>query len=181
MPRQIFTAADIALLARQSAGSTLVLGEADVVTAEALDAARRLGVRLTRPSTGPLTPPARGATAGSLPPLKVVRGASVMMEPFGQDLAAADANVRLKDVVTAGDRSPMAAGFMALDRGEFAWTLAYDEVDVVLEGELVITRGAERVSGGPGDVIYIPKNSSITFGTPSRARFVYVTFPADWQ
>jgi len=54
-------------------------------------------------------------------------------------------------------------------------------VDVVLEGELVIRRGSEVVRGGPGDCIFIPKGSSITFGTPSRVRFVYVAFPADWN
>jgi ethanolamine utilization protein EutQ len=51
----------------------------------------------------------------------------------------------------------------------------------VLEGELVITRGSEQVRGGPGDTIYIPKGSSITFGTPSRTRFVYVVFPVNWN
>lgn len=75
----------------------------------------------------------------------------------------------------------MAAGYMALDKGEFPWTLSYDEVDIVLEGELVITRGSEVVRGGPGDCIFIPKGSSITFGTPGRTRFVYVAFPANWN
>jgi len=92
-------------------------------------------------------------------------------------------------VVTTDDGSPMAAGYMTLDaaRGgpkggaELPWTLSYDEIDVVLEGELVITRGAEVVRGGPGDVIFIPKGSRITFGTPGHTRFVYVAFPANWN
>jgi ethanolamine utilization protein EutQ len=80
----------------------------------------------------------------------------------------------------------MAAGYMALDAtqpggGVFAWTLTYDEVDIVLEGELVITRAGEQVSGRAGDVIFIPKGSSITFGTPSYTRFVYVAYPANWN
>jgi ethanolamine utilization protein EutQ len=70
---------------------------------------------------------------------------------------------------------------MTLDRVEFAWTLNYDEVDVVLEGELVITRGSEQVRAGVGDCIFIPKGSSITFGTPSHTRFMYVAFPANWS
>mgnify|MGYP003382805043 FL=1 len=80
----------------------------------------------------------------------------------------------------------MAAGYMALHAtqpggGVFPWTLTYDEVDIVLEGELVITRGDEQVRGGPGDVIFIPKGSAITFGTPHYARFVYVAYPANWS
>jgi ethanolamine utilization protein EutQ len=105
----------------------------------------------------------------------------VELQAFGDEPAAKAANVRLKDVVTSTDGAPVAAGYMALDRGGFAWTLNYDEIDIVLEGELVIRRGAEEVSGGPGDVIYIPQGSSIEFTTPSHVRFVYVTYPADWQ
>jgi len=103
------------------------------------------------------------------------------MEAFGQNLATPGTNVRLKDVITSGDGAPMAAGYMALEQGEFPWTLTYDEIDIVLEGELVITRGMEMVRAGLGDCIYIPKGSKITFGTPSSVRFVYVTYPADWN
>ena len=32
-----------------------------------------------------------------------------------------------------------------------------------------------------GDVMFIPKGSSIEFGTPSTVRFLYVARPANWQ
>ena len=38
-----------------------------------------------------------------------------------------------------------------------------------------------HVTCGPGDMIYIPKGSSITFGTPSWTKFVYVVFPVNWN
>ena len=41
-------------------------------------------------------------------------------------------------------------------------------------------QGVDQI-GRPGDVFYVPKGSSITFGTPSWAKFVYVTFPANWE
>jgi len=186
--RQLFTAADIRRLAHAQKTDLLVLGHTDLITPEAVDLAKELGVRLIREPPAAAMP--QGATSPSvprptpLPPLKVVRGAGVVMDAFGADIATPGtngANARLKDVITSGDGSPMAAGYMALDKGEFPWTLNYDEVDIVLKGELVITRGGEVVRGGPGDVILIPKGSSITFGTPSQVWFVYVTFPADWQ
>ncbi len=73
----------------------------------------------------------------------------------------------------------MAAGYMSLDKGEAQRTLDRDEIDIVLEGELVIQRGSEQVRGKIGDVIYIPKGSNITLGTPNWTRFVYVVFPAN--
>ncbi len=169
--RDVFTADDIRRLAKEQNSNLLVIGHADIITAEALDVARSLGVKIHRTEAAD----SDVAASRALPPLKVVRGAGVTLDRFNND------NVKLKDVITASDSSPMAAGYMTLDRVEFAWTLNYDEVDVVLEGELVITRGTEQVRAGVGDCIFIPKGSSITFGTPSHARFVYVAFPANWS
>jgi len=181
MSKQLFTAADIRRVARQQKSDLLVLGHADLITPEAVDLAKELGVRLIRePASARAARPERRAPA-VMPSLKVVRGAGVILDAFGESLATPGTNVRLKDVITSGDGAPMAAGYMALDRGEFPWTLNYDEIDIVLEGELVISRGSEVVRGGPGDCLFIPKGSSITFGTPSHARFAYVTFPADWN
>ena len=178
--RQLFTAADIRRVAREQKSDLLVLGHGDLITPEAVDRAKELGVRLVR-EPPPEHPPAAKPRPAVLPPLKVVRSTSVLMDTFGEGLATPNTNVRLKDVITSADGSPLAAGYMALDQGEFPWALNYDEIDIVLQGELVITRGNEVARGGPGDLIYIPKGSSITFGTPSHVWFVYVTFPADWN
>ncbi len=181
MTRQLFTAADIRRLAYGQKSDLLIMGSQDLITPEAVDVARELGVRLYR-EPAPSSPVARPSPAPAmLPPLQVVRGSAVTLNPFGESHGAPGVNVRLADVITAAHGSPMAAGYMALDRGEFPWTLDYDEIDIVLEGELVITRGPDSVRGGPGDCIFIPKGSSITFGSPSHTRFVYVAFPADWQ
>ena len=181
MPRQLFTAEDIRRLARERV-ETLVLAPGDIVTHEATDTAFALGVKLIREAEsgsglGRSVPPA----ISNLPPLKVVRMSNVQVEPFLEGRTTPGTNVWLKDVVVTQDRSPMGAGYMSLDKGEMQWTLTYDEIDIVLEGELVITRGSEQVRGKTGDVIYIPKGSSITFGTPSWTKFVYVVFPVNWN
>ena len=51
----------------------------------------------------------------------------------------------------------------------------------VLEGTLEIEINGRTVTGHQGDVIFIPKGSHIHFQTPSTTRYVYVTYPADWQ
>ena len=186
MPKQLFTAADIRRIAREQKSELLFLRSEDIVTPEAVDVARELGVQLLRekpPELNTTNQPVRleSLAPGTLPALKMVFGGGVIMDPFGAGLATPGANVRLKDVITSSDGSSMAAGYMALDKGEFIWTLTYDEVDIVLEGELVITRGNVAVHANPGDVIFIPKGSSITFGTPEKVRFIYVAFPANWN
>jgi len=179
MPRQLFTAEDIRRLARERV-ETLLLAPDDIVTHEAIDIAIALDVKLIR-ETESSTGLKKAALSPNLPPLKVVRMSNVQVEPFLEGRTTPGTNVWLKDVVITQDRSPMGAGYMSLDKGEMQWTLTYDEIDIVLEGELVITRGSEQVRGKTGDVIYIPKGSSITFGTPNWTRFVYVVFPVNWN
>ena len=181
MPRQLFTAEDIRRLARERA-ETLLLAPDDIVTHEAMDVAVALGLKLIREteSTSGWRRETSPATS-NLPPLKVVKMSNVQVEPFLEGKTTPGTNVWLTDVVVTQDRSPMGAGYMSLDKGEMQWTLTYDEIDIVLEGELVITRGSEQVRGKTGDVIYIPKGSSITFGTPNWTRFVYVVFPVNWN
>ena len=113
--------------------------------------------------------------------VKLCRASDAVTEPFPYPGPKPTQQVRTGDVVTSEDGSPMAAGYMTLTAGEFPWTFSYDEIQIVLEGELHIgTPEGVRIAK-PGDVMYIPKGSEITFGTPSWTRFVYVTFPADWE
>lgn len=79
------------------------------------------------------------------------------------------------------DGSSMAAGFMQWENAFFPWTLNYDEIDMVLEGELHVRHQGETLVAKAGDVMFIPKGASIEFGTPSTVRFLYVAWPANWQ
>jgi ethanolamine utilization protein EutQ len=187
MPRQLFTAEDIRRLARERV-ETLVLAPDDIVTHEATDTAFALGIKLiretestSRSSLNRSDEFRKESASPGLPPLKVVHMSNVQVERFLEGRTTPGTNVWLKDAVVTQDCSPMGAGYMSLDKGEMQWTLTYDEIDIVLEGELVITRGNEQVRGKTGDVIYIPKGSSITFGTPSWTRFAYVVFPVNWN
>lgn len=100
---------------------------------------------------------------------------TVKCEPFKQE------GVALKDVVTLEEAPRMGCGIMELDHTSFEWTLTYDEYDMVIDGILEIEIDGRVVSAGPGEIIYIPKNSHIHFRTPSRARYAYFVYPADWQ
>lgn len=110
--------------------------------------------------------------------IKVVDGSSVM---FGRFDGAKEHQVGLTDLITAQDGSSMAAGFMQWENGFFPWTLNYDEIDMILEGELHIRHQGETLVGKAGDVMFIPRGSSIEFGTTSHVRFLYVAWPANWQ
>jgi ethanolamine utilization protein EutQ len=181
--RRFHTADDV--LRRAATGATeYVIAPGDRLTPAARDAAGERGLRIVEqappgPSSQRAVP--AGTARGHRVPLVHAPGASTCaLDPFPVDIGRPEMDVRLRDVVTSADGMPMAAGVMSLRAGSFPWTLDYDEIEYVLEGELHITRGNTLVVGRPGDVIAVPKGSSITFGTPSWARFLYVTYPADW-
>jgi ethanolamine utilization protein EutQ len=125
-------------------------------------------------------PPAP-ARPGKAATVRHVDGRDVTLQPFPYDGPEPGQDVRIADVVTSADGAPMAAGFLTLSRGCFPWTLSYDEVEYVVEGELHIGLASGTVVGRAGDVLFIPKGTAITFGTPSWAKLLYVTFPADWE
>lgn len=158
-----------------------------VITPSAWSRAHELGIAFD--DGGPGMSPAVGDAAASTPGscersvdpsgLIVVRGQSVRLGKFAG--AGPDRHIGLTDVVTGRDGSPMTAGIMSWRREDsFDWTLDYDEIDLVLEGVLRITIDGRVLEGKVGDVFYIPKGSRIVFGTPSRTRVFYVTYPADW-
>ncbi len=99
---------------------------------------------------------------------------TVPLERFEQD------GVNLKDVTTLQESPNMGCGIMELKGTSFEWTLTYDEYDICLEGVLEIEIDGRVLTAKPGEIIFIPKNSHIHFQTPSYAKYVYITYPADW-
>lgn len=89
--------------------------------------------------------------------------------------------VFIKDVITLEESPRLGCGIMEMEDTSWAWTLKYDEIDYVIDGTLEIDINGRKVVGNKGDIILIPKNSSINFTVPNYARFMYVTYPANWS
>lgn len=89
-------------------------------------------------------------------------------------------SVYLKDVITLEESPRLGCGLMEMTESCFKWTLKYDEIDYIIDGQLEIKIDGRSVIGSKGDMIFIPKNSTIEFSAPDFARFMYVTYPANW-
>lgn len=107
----------------------------------------------------------------------LVRGSAVKLERFG---GVTEHHIGLTDVIGAKDGSNMGVGYMGWENAFFPWTLTYDEVNVVLEGELHVKTASGTTIAKPGEIIFIPKNSQVEFGTPTHVRYVYITYPVEW-
>ena len=86
-----------------------------------------------------------------------------------------------RDLFTLEEAPRLGCGLMVMERTTFPWTLTYDEMDYVVEGRLDILVDGQTVSAGPGEVLYIPKYTSIQFSVRDKARFLYSVYPANWQ
>jgi ethanolamine utilization protein EutQ len=89
--------------------------------------------------------------------------------------------VYTKDLFSLEESPRLGCGLMVMKETTFDWKLDYDEIDYVISGRLDIIVDGRTVSAEAGELILIPKNSKIQFSVTKEARFVYVTFPADWQ
>ncbi|MGK6353824.1 hypothetical protein ACMGDH_01200 [Sphingomonas sp. DT-207] len=60
-------------------------------------------------------------------------------------------------------------------------SIAVDDVMIILEGRISVRSDAGTVTAGPGEVIYMPKGSSVTIRAhEAGAVTAYVTYP-HWQ
>lgn len=109
----------------------------------------------------------------------LIKGNSVAMEPFN-DGRRDHPGVTCKEVTTQQESPNITGGFMEFDHSELTWTLTYDELDYVIDGTLEFTVNGKKYTGNPGDVFFIPAHTTVTFSTPNKTRFFFVTYPANW-
>lgn len=89
--------------------------------------------------------------------------------------------VYCKDLVSLAESPRLGCGLMVMEDTTFDWLLEYDEIDYIIDGQLDVLIEGRKISAGPGEIILIPKGRKIKFSVTGNARFVYVTYPADWQ
>ncbi|MDR0922154.1 MAG: cupin domain-containing protein [Lactobacillales bacterium] len=89
--------------------------------------------------------------------------------------------VYTKDFFSLDESPQLGAGLMEMTDSTFPWTLNYDEMDYVIEGQLDVLIDGEKISAKAGELIHIPHGSSIEFSATGFARFIYITYPANWQ
>ncbi|MBR3942893.1 MAG: ethanolamine utilization protein EutQ [Clostridia bacterium] len=89
--------------------------------------------------------------------------------------------VYTKDLLSLKESPDLGFGVMEMKETTFDWTLNYAEIDVVLEGTLSVIQNGITKTAHKNEAIFIPKGSKIQFSAPDYAKFLYITYPADWQ
>nr|WP_320026637.1 cupin domain-containing protein [uncultured Acetobacterium sp.] len=111
--------------------------------------------------------------------VRLIRGSSVVYEPF--DTGNPNDKVTFKEILTIEESPNMATGFLKIEKSSFDWYLGYDELDYIIEGTLEVTYNGKTHSGHAGDVMFIPKETPVTFSSPDHCTFFFAAYPANWQ
>lgn len=79
----------------------------------------------------------------------------------------------------ADDLIELGAGFGRMTNARFPWTIRYDEVLLVVEGELTVHTAEGALKAGPKDTIFLPKGTALEYEAESALIF-YAIHPANW-
>lgn len=82
-------------------------------------------------------------------------------------------------VTGAGQGTRLGSGFVRFDRARIPWTVRYDEVIVVLEGELTVRTQHGDLTAGPRECIWLPNGTVLTYLSENALVFFAIE-PADW-
>lgn len=76
-------------------------------------------------------------------------------------------NAYFEDIAgTNNSVSPISCGMFKIEKGNpLVYTYDYDDAKMILEGHIYFSDGKQKVKGEPGDVLFFPKGSTITFST----------------
>lgn len=74
-----------------------------------------------------------------------------------------------EDIVSsAHPKAPISCGLFKIEEGNpLVYTYDYDDVKMMLEGNITFSDGQQEVTAKPGDVLFFPNGSTITFSTDS--------------
>ena len=80
-------------------------------------------------------------------------------------------------VVNAGYSRELGAGIGVFENCSVPWTVTYDEVLFIKDGELTLRVGDKAYRAGPGDILWIPKDTAVIYEAKERVTFFYAVHP----
>lgn len=75
--------------------------------------------------------------------------------------------------------TPLGTGFARFKDADIPWTVRYDEILLVLEGEVNIQTSDATLTARPNDCIWLPKDTSVRYQSHAALVF-YAIHPANW-
>ena len=101
---------------------------------------------------------------------KIFRKKDLDLEPVNGMKTIGLVNVSFSD--------KLGAGIGVFEDCSIPWHITYDEVINILEGQFTLQVGDKIFEAGPGDVLWVPRNTDIVYIAQERVTFFYSVLPA---
>jgi ethanolamine utilization protein EutQ len=82
-------------------------------------------------------------------------------------------------VVNRRYSTAMGAGIGVFENCHIEWTVTYDEVLFIKDGNFTLRVGDKAYRAGPGDILWIPKDTPLVYEASERVTFFYSVHPVD--
>ena len=90
-----------------------------------------------------------------------------------------DSKASVLAFVNAGNSDTMGGGFGVFGAGtDIDWTVTYDEFIFIHSGEFQLRIGDEVFDAGPGDTLWIPKDTPLSYVAEEDVWFFFAVSPA---
>ena len=82
-------------------------------------------------------------------------------------------------LVNSSYSDALGAGIGTFEDCSIEWTVSYDEVLFIMAGRLTLRVGGDTWRAGPGDVLWIPKDTAVVYEAAEKVTFFYAVCPVD--
>jgi ethanolamine utilization protein EutQ len=96
-----------------------------------------------------------------------------------QDLEPGAEGAAVRGLVNKGFSERLGAGIGVFRDCAVEWTVTYDEVLFILEGTFRLRVGGEVYHAGPGDTLWIPKDTALVYEADAPVTFFYAVSPVE--
>lgn len=85
----------------------------------------------------------------------------------------------VRGLVNTSFSSRLGAGIGVFENCEMEWTVTYDEVLFILDGEFQLETEGGTFHAGPGDTLWIPDGTWVIYRAKALVTFFYAVAPVD--
>lgn len=85
----------------------------------------------------------------------------------------------VRPLVNVSNSQTLGGGIGVFGAGcDMAWTVTYDELIFIHKGEFQLSVGDRIYDAGPGDTLWIPADTSLSYRAEEDVTFFYAVYPA---
>ena len=107
---------------------------------------------------------------------RVFRRAEMQFKPA----VTATGTTSIARVITRDISQEMGGGLEYLENTVIDWTVTYDEILCIFEGELTVEFDSGPQRCVPGDMVWLPAGTHLKYIAEKRTGYFYVLHPVDW-